>query len=381
LSKTTSSDASTAFSKKNERPHNTGFRHHEFSNTRPLNGSKPPNDENMYRSLSIPSNDFQVDTSETNLSKTTSSDASTAFSKKNETGHNTGFRHHEFSNTRPLNGSIIQNPNVGKEFRGFRGMTSNHSEVDTVTGETKRVTTTPKVTAESQYQFSKSKKASNGKQNKFDHKHWTTIKPRQHTNVEEPGTVSGNPQEDITSVPEVKVGNSTQVYIGDEFERAALKIHNDLRKRHQAPPLILDKALHALAQEWAQELMKRKTKGGGNINMTDEANHRPNNIYGENLGYSHSPDAKPPAKLGPEEMVQAAIAAVTSWYGEKKYYDFSKPVPQKGSGHFTQVIWKGSTKLGMALVYHEGDAYIVANYGPAGNVEGEYKENVLPEQI
>ena len=48
--------------------------------------------------------------------------------------------------------------------------------------------------------------------------------------------------------------------------------------------------------------MKRKTKGGGNINMTDEANHRPNNIYGENLGYSHSPDAKPPAKLGPEEV-------------------------------------------------------------------------------
>ena len=35
----------------------------------------------------------------------------------------------------------------------------------------------------------------------------------------------------------------------------------------------------------------------------------------------------------------------------------------------------------MALVYHEGDAYIVANYGPPGNVEGEYKENVLPEQI
>ena len=38
-------------------------------------------------------------------------------------------------------------------------------------------------------------------------------------------------------------------------------------------------------------------------------------------------------------------------------------------------------RLGMALVYHEGDAYIVANYGPAGNVEGEYRENVLPEQI
>ena len=58
--------------------------------------------------------------------------------------------------------------------------------------------------------------------------------------------------------------------------------------------------LHDLAQEWAQELMQRKMKGGGN--MTDEANHRPNNKYGENLGYSHSPDAKPPAKLGPEEV-------------------------------------------------------------------------------
>ena len=209
----------------------------EVDNESHLSASKPPNDKNMYRSLWIPSNDFQVDASETNLSKTTSSVASTAFFKKNERPHNTGFIHHELSNTRLLNGTIIQNPNVGKEFRSFRGMTSNHSEVDT--GETKSVTTT----AENQYQFSTSKKASNGKQEKFDHRHWNTIKPRQHTNVEEPDTVSGNPQEDITSAPEVKVGNSTQVYIGDEFERAALKIHNDFRKRHQAPPLILDKAV------------------------------------------------------------------------------------------------------------------------------------------
>jgi len=36
---------------------------------------------------------------------------------------------------------------------------------------------------------------------------------------------------------------------------------------------------------------------------------------------------------------------VESWYAEIKDFNFKKMEPQKGTGHFTQVIWKGSRSV------------------------------------
>jgi len=50
------------------------------------------------------------------------------------------------------------------------------------------------------------------------------------------------------------------------------------------------------------------------------------------------------------------------------------------TGHFTQLVWKDTQKVGAGLAYN-GDrtkAYVVAQYAPPGNYEGEYEENVLP---
>lgn len=66
-------------------------------------------------------------------------------------------------------------------------------------------------------------------------------------------------------------------------------------------------------------------------------------------------------------------------------YDFnSRPDGATVTGHFTQVVWKGSTNLGIGraekdTVYQGFNlkcGYIVARYKPAGNVRGEYTENV-----
>ena len=48
-------------------------------------------------------------------------------------------------------------------------------------------------------------------------------------------------------------------------------------------------------------------------------------------------------------------------------------------GHFTQVVWKTSKKLGIAKARSpkSGKTIVVANYEPAGNWVGQYKENVL----
>ena len=68
----------------------------------------------------------------------------------------------------------------------------------------------------------------------------------------------------------------------------------------------------------------------------------------------------------------------TSWYNEIKDYDFTKPGFSMQTGHFTQVIWKSTTQMGIGYAKSEsGNYYGVANYYPAGNFTGEFKQNVL----
>ena len=47
-------------------------------------------------------------------------------------------------------------------------------------------------------------------------------------------------------------------------------------------------------------------------------------------------------------------------------------------GHFTQVVWKDSKKLGVGIaVSSSGGVYVVARYSPPGNVMNQFAENVL----
>jgi hypothetical protein len=82
---------------------------------------------------------------------------------------------------------------------------------------------------------------------------------------------------------------------------------------------------------------------------------------------------------------QPVPAASDSWYGEIKDYNFDDLAANatKTVGHFTQLVWKGSVKIGAGRVcgsedntWH--DTYIAVNFAPAGNMAGAYKDNVLP---
>ena len=48
------------------------------------------------------------------------------------------------------------------------------------------------------------------------------------------------------------------------------------------------------------------------------------------------------------------------------------------TGHFTQVVWNSSTKLGMGLALGSGKLYCVGQYSEPGNYDGEYQANVFP---
>lgn len=64
----------------------------------------------------------------------------------------------------------------------------------------------------------------------------------------------------------------------------------------------------------------------------------------------------------------------------KPGYTFGQASGSGGTGHFTQVVWKGSVELGIGKADIEKDGmkctYIVGRYKPAGNMMGDYAENV-----
>ncbi|KAF4524072.1 hypothetical protein B566_EDAN013020 [Ephemera danica] len=141
-----------------------------------------------------------------------------------------------------------------------------------------------------------------------------------------------------------------------EFEIEALEAHNELRKQHGAPPLELSRELCNYANEWAIHLSE--------INTLE---HRTEGTYGENLY----------VKWGTGFTVDGRTA-VQSWYDEIKDYNFSEPGFGMNTGHFTQVIWKSTTEMGIAIVTEGNGFFVVANYSPHGNMQGEFEDNVLP---
>ncbi|KAJ1287631.1 hypothetical protein BS78_02G025300 [Paspalum vaginatum] len=90
------------------------------------------------------------------------------------------------------------------------------------------------------------------------------------------------------------------------------------------------------------------------------------NHYGENLYW------------GPAGKDWSASDAVDLWVAEKQYYDHdtntcTAPSGPLGCGHYTQVVWRDTTAIGCARVVCDNNAgvFIICNYNPAGNVNGE----------
>ena len=141
-----------------------------------------------------------------------------------------------------------------------------------------------------------------------------------------------------------------------QFEDDILAKHNSLRTVHKAPAMKWSSTLQAVAQEWANKIAKE-----------NKMYHRNPNEYGENIYWS----------MG-RELSGANVTQ--SWYDEIKDYKYVSPGFSMKTGHFTQVVWVSSTELGCAYATaKDGGIYVVCNYNPPGNYEGEYKTNVLPK--
>jgi len=138
---------------------------------------------------------------------------------------------------------------------------------------------------------------------------------------------------------------------GSIFNQQVLDAHNKARQTHHAPPLQLSPELNEKAQKWADHLAK-----------IDELKH---SGPGENLYMGNEePEGKDP---------------VDAWMEEGKDFNYGQTTFSLKTGHFTQVVWKGSKKLGVGKATSKtGMRYVVAQYSPPGNMNtpAEFNKNV-----
>ncbi|KAF4524071.1 hypothetical protein B566_EDAN013019, partial [Ephemera danica] len=55
-------------------------------------------------------------------------------------------------------------------------------------------------------------------------------------------------------------------------------------------------------------------------------------------------------------------------YGENLYAMWGSGINVNGR-HFTQVVWKSTTEMGIAIVKAGNGVFVVANYSPHGNMQ------------
>ncbi|KII60922.1 Golgi-associated plant pathogenesis-related protein 1 [Thelohanellus kitauei] len=140
-----------------------------------------------------------------------------------------------------------------------------------------------------------------------------------------------------------------------------LEIHNDIRVYHNAYPLVLKDYMCEMAQQLSEKLILYK------MGKSEEPGY-PDLRYGKSITYV----------VGRE--LPSAKSICSSWYDGNRFYDFSKNVYNKQNGGFTQLIWKASKYVGFGVYWGDNRSIIVALYYPAGNIKGQYEENVEPSR-
>ena len=129
-----------------------------------------------------------------------------------------------------------------------------------------------------------------------------------------------------------------------------LNEHNAARAQVGVRNLVWDNTLAAFAQNYANQRRgdcRLIHSGGGGR-------------YGENLaGSSGNLSGKDAVKL---------------WVAEKPFYNYNSNSCAAGKqcGHYTQVVWRNSLRVGCAKVRcSNGGTFITCNYSPPGNYVGQ----------
>lgn len=141
----------------------------------------------------------------------------------------------------------------------------------------------------------------------------------------------------------------------DTSSDEVLAVVNPARAQYGASPLTWNADLYPSTKQYAEACRFEHSNSQGR--------------YGENL-YAGT------GNVGFEDAMRA-------WMAEAELYDYDRPEFSPETGHFTQVVWKSSTRIAVGIascpagtIFAQPSTLVVARFTPPGNVIGQFAQNV-----
>jgi hypothetical protein len=136
---------------------------------------------------------------------------------------------------------------------------------------------------------------------------------------------------------------------------------NVYREMHQAPRVEYSQEISDFSKSWADYMANNRKFEHSGVDM-----------YGENI-------AMIPVNKDHIDYTDAIIQSIDLFYDEVELYDFNNPGFDGKTGHFTQLVWVNTKRIGFsASTSSNGYIYVCTNYDPPGNYYGDFERNVKP---
>ncbi|OAY69402.1 pathogenesis-related protein PR-1-like [Ananas comosus] len=130
--------------------------------------------------------------------------------------------------------------------------------------------------------------------------------------------------------------------------RQFLQLHNAARLAVGVPPVSWDRRLAGYARWYANQ------RRGDCLLVHSKGPYGENLFWGSGVGWS-------PAQI------------VGAWTAERSSYDYSSNSCRGVCGHWTQIVWKDTARVGCAVVVcsgGRGGTFAICSYDPPGNYVG-----------
>lgn len=158
----------------------------------------------------------------------------------------------------------------------------------------------------------------------------------------------------ITALAAAAAALALPASLPDDAARQIVEIHNIERRQVGNPPIQWDDALASDAVEWAHHLARRD-------DLVHWSEENGDNGQGENLWLGTRGYFSIGQMVGGWTSEKKPLARMASW--EDDY---------QSVGHYTQMVWRETRKVGCAIASNPRNDILVCRYWPAGNVMGEH---------
>lgn len=142
------------------------------------------------------------------------------------------------------------------------------------------------------------------------------------------------------------------------LRQAMVAGHNDARRRYGVPPLVWDEALARDAAIYAQRMAR--TNRFQHDRQSNRAPKQGENLFmGTRGAYSY------------QDMIRLLVEE-RRYFRPGRFPDVSRTGSVWHVGHYTQIVWPTSQRVGCATASNRANDFLVCRYLPAGNIVGTY---------